>query len=112
MFSPLRSFTWARPWRCTAKQRTRSSTSARARAANGELDIQAPGLSLGDIERDYGTTFQEALKDSAAGPFYPPLDWTRPAELSVTLDYRQLRVGSKSYEPGQQGSLSQAIQSA
>jgi hypothetical protein len=30
--------------------------------------------SLGDIERDYGTTFQEALKDSASGPFYPPLD--------------------------------------
>jgi hypothetical protein len=30
--------------------------------------------SLGDIERDYGTTFQEALKDPAAGPFYPPLD--------------------------------------
>jgi hypothetical protein len=30
--------------------------------------------SLGDIERDYGTTFQEALKDPAGGPFYPPLD--------------------------------------
>jgi hypothetical protein len=30
--------------------------------------------SLGDIERDYGTTFQEALKDPAAGPFYPALD--------------------------------------
>ena len=30
--------------------------------------------SLGDIERDYGTTFQDALKDPAAGPFYPPLD--------------------------------------
>lgn len=30
--------------------------------------------SLGDIERDYGTTFQDALKDSASGPFYPPLD--------------------------------------
>jgi tetratricopeptide (TPR) repeat protein len=30
--------------------------------------------SLGDIERDYGTTFQEALKDSASGPFYPALD--------------------------------------
>jgi hypothetical protein len=30
--------------------------------------------SLGDIERDYGTTFQEALKDPASGPFYPPLD--------------------------------------
>ena len=29
---------------------------------------------LGDIERDYGTTFQEALKDPASGPFYPPLD--------------------------------------
>jgi hypothetical protein len=30
--------------------------------------------SLGDIERDYGTTFQEALKDPASGSFYPPLD--------------------------------------
>jgi len=30
--------------------------------------------SLGDIERDYGTTFQEALKDPVSGPFYPPLD--------------------------------------
>lgn len=29
---------------------------------------------LGDIERDYGTSFQEVLKDSASGPFYPPLD--------------------------------------
>jgi hypothetical protein len=30
--------------------------------------------SLGDMERDYGTTFQDALKDSSSGPFYPPLD--------------------------------------
>jgi tetratricopeptide (TPR) repeat protein len=30
--------------------------------------------SLGDIERDYGTTYMEAIKDPAAGPFYPPLD--------------------------------------
>jgi hypothetical protein len=30
--------------------------------------------SLGDIERDYGTTFAEAVKDPASGPFYPPLD--------------------------------------
>jgi hypothetical protein len=30
--------------------------------------------SLGDIERDYGTTFQDALKDPESGPFYPPLD--------------------------------------
>jgi hypothetical protein len=30
--------------------------------------------SLGDIERDYGTTFQEALKDPSSGPFYPPLE--------------------------------------
>jgi hypothetical protein len=30
--------------------------------------------SLGDIERDYGTTFKEALKDPASGAFYPPLD--------------------------------------
>jgi hypothetical protein len=29
---------------------------------------------LGDIERDYGTNFQEALKDPASGPFYPPVD--------------------------------------
>jgi hypothetical protein len=29
---------------------------------------------LGDIERDYGTNFQEALKDPASGAFYPPLD--------------------------------------
>jgi hypothetical protein len=29
---------------------------------------------FGDIERDYGTTFQEALKDPASGAFYPPLD--------------------------------------
>jgi hypothetical protein len=29
---------------------------------------------LGDIERDYGTSFQEALKDPASGPFYPPVD--------------------------------------
>jgi hypothetical protein len=32
--------------------------------------------SYGDIERDYGTNFQEALKDPASGPFYPPLDLT------------------------------------
>jgi hypothetical protein len=35
--------------------------------------------SLGDIERDYGTTFQEAMKDPASGPFYPPLDLDEPA---------------------------------
>ena len=29
---------------------------------------------LGDIERDYGTTFMEALKDPASGAFYPPVD--------------------------------------
>jgi hypothetical protein len=29
---------------------------------------------FGDIERDYGTTFQEAMKDPVNGPFYPPLD--------------------------------------
>ncbi len=34
---------------------------------------------LGDIERDYGTTFQEALKDPASGPFYPSLDLVEPA---------------------------------
>ena len=36
---------------------------------------------LGDIERDYGTTFQEALKDPASGPFYPSLDLV---DLSTT----------------------------
>ena len=30
--------------------------------------------SLGDIERDYGTTILEAIKDPVGGPFYPPLD--------------------------------------
>jgi len=30
--------------------------------------------SLGDMERDYGTNFQEAMKDPSSGPFYPPLD--------------------------------------
>jgi hypothetical protein len=29
---------------------------------------------LGDIERDYGTTFMEAIKDPASGSFYPPVD--------------------------------------
>jgi hypothetical protein len=33
---------------------------------------------LGDIERDYGTNFQEALKDPESGPFYPPLDLVEP----------------------------------
>jgi hypothetical protein len=33
---------------------------------------------LGDIERDYGTNFQEALKDPASGSFYPPLDLVKP----------------------------------
>ena len=33
--------------------------------------------SFGDMERDYGTNFQDALKDPAAGPFDPPLDLTR-----------------------------------
>lgn len=32
--------------------------------------------SLGDIEKDYGTTFQQDLKDPKAGAFYPPLDLT------------------------------------
>jgi hypothetical protein len=34
--------------------------------------------SFGDIERDYGTNFQEAVKDPASGPFYPPLDLEAP----------------------------------
>ncbi len=33
--------------------------------------------SLGDIERDYGTTFQEAVKNPASGPFYPPLELSK-----------------------------------
>jgi hypothetical protein len=33
--------------------------------------------SLGDIERDYSTTFQEAVKDPASGPFYPDLDLSK-----------------------------------
>lgn len=36
--------------------------------------------SLGDIERDYGTTFQEAIQDPKAGAFYPPLELTREAK--------------------------------
>ena len=30
--------------------------------------------SLGDIERDYGTTFMDAVRDPSAPAFYPPLD--------------------------------------
>jgi hypothetical protein len=36
---------------------------------------------LGDIERDYGTNFQEALKDPASGLFYPPLDLVKSAGI-------------------------------
>jgi hypothetical protein len=36
---------------------------------------------LGDIERDYGTNFQEALKDPASGPFYPQLDLVKSAGI-------------------------------
>ena len=42
------------------------------RPANWTYKRQA--WSLGDIERDYGTNFMEAIQDPAAGPFYPPLD--------------------------------------
>lgn len=35
---------------------------------------------LGDIERDYGTTFQQAMQDPANQPFYPPLDLPEPTE--------------------------------
>jgi hypothetical protein len=35
---------------------------------------------FGDIERDYGTTFREALKDPASGAFYPPLDLVEPRQ--------------------------------
>jgi hypothetical protein len=34
---------------------------------------------LGDIERDYGTTFQVAREDPASQPFRPPLDLPEPA---------------------------------
>ncbi len=30
--------------------------------------------SLGDVERDYGTTIIDAIRDPSAPPFYPPLD--------------------------------------
>ncbi|MBI4298988.1 MAG: redoxin domain-containing protein [Chloroflexi bacterium] len=33
---------------------------------------------LGDAQRDYGTTFQEARNDPAAQPFYLPLDLPQP----------------------------------
>ena len=33
---------------------------------------------LGDIERDYGTTLQEAREDPASQPFRPPLDLPEP----------------------------------
>ena len=36
--------------------------------------------SLGDIERDYGTTFMDAIKDPVSGPFYPPVDLVKDAE--------------------------------
>ena len=42
------------------------------RPANWTYKRQA--WSLGDIERDYGTNFPEAIQDPASGPFYPPLD--------------------------------------
>lgn len=42
------------------------------RPANWTYKRQA--WSLGDIERDYGTNFMEAIQDPVAGPFYPPLD--------------------------------------
>lgn len=37
---------------------------------------------LGDIERDYGTTVLEAIKDPVGGPFYPPLDLVDPSRES------------------------------
>lgn len=33
---------------------------------------------LGDIEKDYGTTFQQAREDRASQPFYPSLDLPEP----------------------------------
>jgi hypothetical protein len=39
---------------------------------------------LGDIERDYGTTFHDALKDEASGPFYPLLDLVKGVWGSLT----------------------------
>ena len=61
--------------RCTVSPPTRSSTSSELtnwRPENWIYKRQA--WSLGDIERDYGTTFQEAVMDPASGPFYPPLE--------------------------------------
>ena len=40
----------------------------------GNWTYKRQAWNLSDIERDYGTTFQEALRDPAAGPFYPPID--------------------------------------
>jgi len=37
--------------------------------------------SLGDIEGDYGTTFQEARQDADSQPFYPPLELPDVPEL-------------------------------
>ena len=33
---------------------------------------------LGNVEEDYGTTFQEARQDPNSQPFYPPLDLPEP----------------------------------
>ena len=40
----------------------------------GNWTYKRQAWNLGDIERDYGTTFIDAIQDPATGPFYPPLD--------------------------------------
>ncbi len=40
----------------------------------GNWTYRRQAWKLGDIERDYGTTLLDAIKDPAGAPFYPPLD--------------------------------------
>ncbi len=42
----------------------------------GNWTYRRQAWNLGDIERDYGTTVLEPIKDPAGAPFYPPLDLT------------------------------------
>ena len=73
---PPPSFTLARISCNKATLQKRSSTSSTLTHSDWRTGPTSArlGTELGDIERDYGRTFQEALKDSASGPFYPPLD--------------------------------------
>jgi len=36
-------------------------------------------FNMGNIEKDYGMTFQQAREDPASQPFYPPLDLPKPS---------------------------------